>query len=394
MSMPRVAVVGGSIGGLTAAALLRDAGCEVEVFERSPAPLAGYGTGIVVQPELVRYFLERTAITLERISVPSRSVRYFNAEDGSLIGAVEGRWRYTSYNALYRGLLESFGHGGYRLGHALVALEPLAGGARLGFANGATLECDLAVCADGAFSTARQLFFGISPRYAGYVTWRGLARRDALSGETWRFFDDHFTYGLLRDGHLIAYPVPEGAINFQWYWNVPEGRELERIMTDRAGMRHQVSVHAEVLADEAREELDRRAAARVRLAPFVDLIRAAERPFITIIADADVPRMVAGRACLVGDAAVAGRPHAAAGGAKAALNAWALAEALAAARGDVDAALAAWEPEQLRQGRALLAKVRYMGQLLQHGGKIVPGDPLIRFGMPSKEQVFSASPAC
>jgi 2,6-dihydroxypyridine 3-monooxygenase len=390
----RVAVAGGSIAGLTAAALLRDAGCDVEVFERSPAPLTGYGTGIVVQPELVRYFLERTAIKLERISVPSRSVRYFNAEDGSLVGTVEAGWRYTSYNALYRGLLESFGHSRYRLGHALVALEPVAGGVRLGFANGATVECDLAVCADGAFSTARQLFFGISPRYAGYVTWRGLARREALSGETWSFFDDHFTYGLLRDGHLIAYPVPGGAINFQWYWNVPEGREFERIMTDRAGMRHQISVHAEVLPDEAREELHRRAAARVRLAPFVDLIRAADRPFITIIADADVPRMVAGRACLVGDAAVAGRPHAAAGGAKAALNAWALAEALAAARGDVDAALAAWEPEQLRQGRALLAKVRYMGQLLQHGGKIVPGDPLIQFGMPSKEQVFSASPAC
>lgn len=233
--MPRVAVVGGSIAGLTAAALLRDAGCDVEVFERSAAPLAGYGTGIVVQPELVRYFLERTAITLERISVPSRSIRYFDAEDGSLVGAVNADWRYTSYNALYRGMLDSFGRERYRLGHALVALEPVNGIARLRFANGPTVECDLAVCADGAFSTARQLLFGISPRYAGYVTWRGLARRDALSRRTWNFFNDHFTYGLLRDGHLIAYPVPEGAINFQWYWNVPEGPEFERIMTDRAG---------------------------------------------------------------------------------------------------------------------------------------------------------------
>jgi 2,6-dihydroxypyridine 3-monooxygenase len=390
----RVAVVGGSIAGLTAAAVLRDMGCEVDVFERSPAPLVGYGTGIVVQPELVRYFLERTSITLERISVPSRSVRYFNAEDGSLVGTVNASWRYTSYNALYRGLLESFGQARYRLGHALVAIEPLQGGVRLRFANARTVECDLAVCADGAFSTARQLLFGISPSYAGYVTWRGLARREALSRETWSFFDDHFTYGLLRDGHLIAYPVPEGAINFQWYWNVDEGRELERIMTDRAGVRHQISVHAEVLPDEAREALHHRAAARVRVAPFVELVGAADRPFITIIADADVPRMVAGRVCLIGDAAVAGRPHAAAGGAKAALNAWALADTLAGARGDVDAALAAWEPGQLSQGRALLAKVRYMGRLLQHGGKIVPGDPLIRFGMPAKEHVFSAPPAC
>ena len=74
MRMPRVAVVGGSIGGLTAALLLRDAGCEVDVFERGAVLLSGYGAGIVVQPELSRYFLERTDLTLERISVPSRGI--------------------------------------------------------------------------------------------------------------------------------------------------------------------------------------------------------------------------------------------------------------------------------------------------------------------------------
>ena len=394
MAPRRIAVVGGSIAGLTAAALLRDAGYDVEVFERSATPLVGYGTGIVVQPELARYFLERTPVTLEKISVPSQIIRYWNAEDGAVVGDVHARWRYTSYNALYRGLMESFGSGRYRLGHALTELEPSSRGTRLGFANGMTVYCDLAVCADGAFSTARQLLFGLSPRYAGYITWRGLAKREALSRETWEFFNDRFNYGLLSDGHLIAYPVPQGAINFQWYWNVAEGAPFERIMTDRAGMRHQISVHSEVLPEATRAELYRRAEARIALPAFVELIRAAERPFLTIIADTDVPRMVAARACLIGDAAVAGRPHAAAGGAKAALNAWTLAEALVTCRGDVDAALATWEPEQLAQGRALLAKVRYMGALLQHGGKIVPGDPLIRFGMPAKEHVFTAPDTC
>ena len=32
---PKVAVMGGSIGGLTAALVLRDLGCRVDVFERS-----------------------------------------------------------------------------------------------------------------------------------------------------------------------------------------------------------------------------------------------------------------------------------------------------------------------------------------------------------------------
>ena len=45
------AVIGGSIGGLTAALLLRDLGFSVQVFERTPTPLDGRGGGIVLQPD-------------------------------------------------------------------------------------------------------------------------------------------------------------------------------------------------------------------------------------------------------------------------------------------------------------------------------------------------------
>jgi 2,6-dihydroxypyridine 3-monooxygenase len=391
MRRPRVAVVGGSIGGLSAAALLRDAGCEVDVYERSSGLLSGYGAGIVVQPELARYFLERTDITLDTISVPSRAMRYFDAAKGVLVGELQADWRYTSYNALYRGLLQSFGLQRYHLGEALVGLEQRAGEVELRFATGKVAHCELAVCADGGFSTARQRLLGIVPKYAGYISWRGVASRSALSPKAWEFFDERFTYGLLDDGHLIAYPIPVLAdalrvagrsINFQWYWNVPEGPQLDELMSDRDGVRRAVSVHAEALQARYVEELHRRADARLALEPFIELIKAADKPFLTVIADTDVPRMVVGRACLIGDAAVTGRPHAAAGAAKAAANAWALADALIRADGDVDGALRAWEPLQLQQGRLLLAKVRHMGDLLQSGGPFLPGDPACRFGLP------------
>ena len=42
----RVIVVGGSLGGLTAACVLRDAGHDVTVHERSPDPLEQRGAGI------------------------------------------------------------------------------------------------------------------------------------------------------------------------------------------------------------------------------------------------------------------------------------------------------------------------------------------------------------
>ena len=45
-AMPRVIVMGGSLGGLTAALVLRDAGCDVRVFERSSSALQARGAGI------------------------------------------------------------------------------------------------------------------------------------------------------------------------------------------------------------------------------------------------------------------------------------------------------------------------------------------------------------
>src|SRR5206468_3854210 len=43
----RVAIVGGSLGGLTTALLLRALGHDVEVFERATGELTGTGAGIV-----------------------------------------------------------------------------------------------------------------------------------------------------------------------------------------------------------------------------------------------------------------------------------------------------------------------------------------------------------
>lgn len=389
--MRRVAVVGGSVAGLTAACLLRDAGYEVDVYERSPGLLSEYGAGIVVQPESVRYFRERTHIRVEEISVVGNGIRYFNAESGTEIGDVKTELRYTSYTALYRCLLKCYGTDRYHLGHSLVGLEEDGEGVELRFANGRTVHCDLAVCADGGFSTARQRLFGIVPSYSGYVTWRGLTDPGGLSEEALDFLEDGFTYGILRNGHLIAYPVPTigsdlqvtgRRINWQWYWNVAEGRDLDEIMTGRDGIRRPVSVHADDVQQRYVDELHRRAREELALKPFVELITATERPFVTVIADAGTSRMAVGRICLIGDAAVTGRPHAAASAAKAAADAWALAEALVGSEGDVEAALRRWEPAQLLLGYALLAKVRYMGSVLQSGGPVVPGDPAWRFGLP------------
>ncbi|WP_395656566.1 FAD binding domain-containing protein [Nocardioides sp.] len=391
MSIPKVAVVGGSIAGLTAANVLRDAGCEVDVFERSDTLLSGFGTGIVVQPELVRYLLERTSTTLDDISVPSHAMRYFDAASGRSAGQVEARWRFTAYNAIYQKLLDAFGTERYHLGKELVGLTPGTDSSSAAFADGTEVTADLIVCADGGGSVARSQLLARKPDYAGYVTWRGMVDQRDVSAETWDFFQDAFTYGLLPDGHIIAYPISqvssEGEVtgdtrlNFQWYWNVEAGAALDQLMTANDGSRRPVSVHFPALRASSLEEFRGRATSQ--LAPvFRDLITGAPQPFVTIVADADVPQMAFDRLALIGDAAFTPRPHAAAGAAKAAADAWALAESLIEASGDVQEALVAWEPERLAVGQAYLAKVRAMAAALQHGGEFPPGATEFRFGLP------------
>jgi 2,6-dihydroxypyridine 3-monooxygenase len=74
-SGPRVAVIGGSLGGLIAALQLRDVGCDVQVFERSPVPLEGRGAGIVLHPVTTRSFEEHGLLDLGRVSSSASTLR-------------------------------------------------------------------------------------------------------------------------------------------------------------------------------------------------------------------------------------------------------------------------------------------------------------------------------
>lgn len=115
--------------------------------------------------------------------------------------------------------------------------------------------------------------------------------------------------------------------------------------------------------------------------PIAEVVRQTVEPFVQVIFDVAVPAMAFGRVCLIGNAAIVLRPHAAAGTAKAARDAWALAEALAAANGDVEGALDRWEPGQLALGRQVMDRARDIGTDSQVAGTWVPGDPKLAFGL-------------
>ena len=125
-----------------------------------------------------------------------------------------------------------------------------------------------------------------------------------------------------------------------------------------------------------------KAAAAQQLSPAVaEVVVATEMPYLQVVSDVRSARMAQGRVALIGDAACGVRPHAAAGTAKAAADAWTLSWALGNAAGDVPAALATWEPGQLELSDSLTRRVIAMGNRSQFTNSWTPGDPDLRFGL-------------
>jgi 2,6-dihydroxypyridine 3-monooxygenase len=207
-----------------------------------------------------------------------------------------------------------------------------------------------------------------------------------LDSSATKALGDAITYYVYANSHILVYPIPgpdgetsvgERLINFVWYRNYLAGDDLESVLTDRDGVRREVSVPPGAMAPVHVGEA--RAVATARLPPLLaHVVHATTR--LQVIMDLVVPRMAFNRICLVGDAAFVARPHAAAGTAKAAADGWALADALVA-EGDVPAALRAWEPDQLALGRRLVDRTQRVGRRSQVDGTWESGDPELIFGL-------------
>ena len=384
----RAVIVGGSIGGLTTALLLRDLGFAVDVFERTPGALSGRGGGIVLQPDTVRWFTERSTQHPEKLHTSTNWVQYLDSDD-RVLDRDRRTWTYTSWGTFYRALLADLGTDGYHLGEFACGFDQDEHGATVRFVSGRRETADLVVFADGITSTARaRLDPAAQLRYSGYVGWRGTVPEHELTDGTRELLGDAISYSVVPHSHITLYPIPgesgtgprDRLMNYVWYRNVPAGPELAEMLIDKRGIPGTVSLHPGQVQDRYVDEM--RAAAAAMLAPAAaEVVTATATPYIQVVSDVRSSRMADGRVALIGDAACAARPHAAAGTAKAAADAWTLADALEAADGDVAGALRKWEPSQLELSARLLDRVVDMGERSQFRNTWTPGDPSLRFGL-------------
>ena len=368
-----VAVIGGSIAGLTAACLLARSGHTVSVHERSASALSSRGAGIVTHPGL-RSVLERCGspagardlgVTVEGRRVLDR--------DGHVIAERRLPQVLAGWGRLYRLLLDALPPDRVRFGAALATLDHQGDRVVASFADGRRITADLLVGADGQFSTVRGQFLNaVTPTYAGYVAWRAVVDEAALSRTTRAAICGHFAFCLPPGEQILGYPVSsledgtgaKRSFNAVWYRPTPEAA-LHALLTDTGGIRHALSIppgriKAEVLA------AMRADAERILAPPFTEVMLRAEQPFLQAILDIETPTMVPARSvALIGDAAFVARPHVGMGVTKAMEDAAALVDALDAAGGDVDAALAAFDGARRAYGAAVVARGRDLGAYLQ-----------------------------
>jgi len=371
-SRKRVTIVGGSIGGLFAGLFLRKAGWHVEIYERVADEIKSRGAGIVTHAPLFDALRRIGAMPDGEVGVAVEGRRVFSSS-GQIVGSLPFPQILTSWDRLYRLLVDAFPREQYHRGVSLLSIRQDASGVYATFDGGRVIRSDLLIGADGHRSTVRAQYApAIKPEYAGYIAWRGLVQESALSETTRDAIFRHFAFSLPEHEQMLGYPVA-GAdedmrpghrrINFVWYRPADERTELRRLLTDKSGNSNGVSVAPTSIRPEILEEM-RRDAEQLLSPQFSEIVQRAELPLIQPIYDVTSRQLVFDRTVLLGDAAFVARPHCGMGVTKAAQDASALFDAIVD-EADLDAALARYQTERIPFGARIVQHAQALGAYMQ-----------------------------
>jgi salicylate hydroxylase len=222
-SADHVIVIGGGIGGLSAALALLRRGIDVTVYEQS-AELKEVGAGIQVSSNgsrvLYAWGLE-DALAGVQVTPAGREIRHWDTGETwnwFTLGAASIRRYGTPHLMLHRGDL----HGiladsvralkadAIRLGRRCVAIAQSGERVEARFDSGEAVHAAFVLGADGIYSNVRKSLFGAdAPEFTGVVAWRGVVPMDRLPPHISRPVGTNW---LGPRGHVLHYPVRRGEL--------------------------------------------------------------------------------------------------------------------------------------------------------------------------------------
>jgi salicylate hydroxylase len=226
MRLPRVAIAGAGLGGLTAALALAQRGFEVEIAEQAEA-LREVGAGIQISANGNRVL--RSLGLDDRLrdlswAPEGKVLRLWNsgetwplfdlaADSEAQYGAPYLTFHRSDLHGVLAAALRDVAPRAVRLGTRCVGCRVDGQGAALLLADGGVLEGDVAIGADGIHSSVRNSLFGPDrPRFTGLIAWRGVLPRehvpDGLIDEiaaNWVGPGGHAVHYFLRRGELLNF---------------------------------------------------------------------------------------------------------------------------------------------------------------------------------------------
>jgi len=249
---PRIAIVGGGIGGLTLAIALRRRGLDADIYEQTPE-LREVGAAVALSANATRFY-EQFGLgpQLASCAFEVEALVYRDGRTGRVVGkhpvSPSYRDRFGGpYYGIHRPDLQAIlssavGLERIRLSKRLVGIDDAGARASLRFDDGSTAEADLVVGADGARSFVRRWMLSYDDAlYSGCSGFRGvvpLEKLPSLPDPT------ALQFWMGPGGHLLHYPMGRDHINFllverhpapwpqrDWVAPAAEGEQLRHFST-------------------------------------------------------------------------------------------------------------------------------------------------------------------
>jgi salicylate hydroxylase len=218
-----IAVIGGGIGGLTAALAMAQRGLDVAVFEQAHE-LAEVGAGLHVSPNGVKVLHAlglrdalaavaghpRSIVTRHfATGVPNFESAFDDAFDARY-GAPFLSLHRADLLALLANAVNNEPRVSLALGSRVVRVDEDSVGATVVFEDGRHVSVGTVVAADGVHSRIRAgMHGGIATRFTGHVAYRGMAATAELPVG---LVEPKFNIWVGPGRHFVAYPVRRGEL--------------------------------------------------------------------------------------------------------------------------------------------------------------------------------------